>query len=261
MAPGKEKQRKKTTSILRTAGFALLALFVFLLAGFALWASLGGQPEAAALQALGTTEAVLFENFNGWLVYTPRGQSPAAGLILYPGGRVDHRAYAPLAQDLAAEGFRVVVVPMPLDFAFLAPNRATDVLSAFPDTSPWAIGGHSLGGAMAAEFAAGHPHGIRGLILWASYPASGTDLSGADLAVLSIFASQDGLATPGEIADSRPRLPENAIFVEIPGGNHAQFGYYGPQSGDGQAQIPREDQIAAILSATASFLQTLVDGS
>jgi pimeloyl-ACP methyl ester carboxylesterase len=118
------------------------------------------MPEALA--ALESDAGVLVETAP-WLVFRPANQDPSIGLILYPGGRVDPRAYAPTARALAEEGYLVVIVPMPLNLAVLAPGRAAEVMAAFPGIKSWAIGGHSLGGAMAANFAHSNPGAVRGL--------------------------------------------------------------------------------------------------
>ena len=175
---------------------------------------------------------------------------------------MDPRSYAPAAHALAQEGYLVVIVPMPLNLAVFAPDRAADVMAAFPEIGRWAVGGHSLGGAMAARFAYQNPEAVQGLALWAAYPASTDDLSGHPLAVTSIYGTNDGLATEDKIAASRPLLPGNTRWVAIEGGNHAQFGWYGPQSGDGAAVISREEQQREIVAATLELLSGLaVPGS
>jgi hypothetical protein len=98
---------------------------------------------------------------------------------------------------------------------------------------------------------------VAGLGLWAAYPAGSSDLSGRDLAVASIYGTRDGLATEEEIAASRPLLPPDTQWTAIEGGNHAQFGWYGPQSGDNEATISREEQQAQIVAATLELLQGL----
>jgi pimeloyl-ACP methyl ester carboxylesterase len=110
---------------------------------------------------------------------------------------------------------------------------------------------------MAAHFVATHPGAVDGLVLWAAYPASSDDLSQSGVRVVSISASLDGLATPEKIAASRPLLPADTVWVTIEGGNHAQFGWYGPQSGDAPAAIPREAQQAQIVEATVALLESL----
>jgi pimeloyl-ACP methyl ester carboxylesterase len=240
------------------AGFGLLLAAVVI--GFVIW---GSTPQAAtdgALQALVSDSAVTVTT-DEWITFSPAGQAPRAGLIVYPGGHVDPRAYAPLARQIAAQGYRVVIVPMPLALAVLAPNRALQVMAHDPAIETWAIGGHSLGGAMSARFAYTHPDAVDGLVLWAAYPASTDDLSGYDLVVTSIYGTLDGLATGSRIDASRPLLPPVTRWVAIEGGNHAQFGDYGPQSGDTPAIIPAEEQQALAAGATASLLEDMLQAA
>ncbi len=225
-------------------------------AGFVLWATSGPAPMPEALAALQPDGQVRVET-EPWLVFQAAGEAPSTGLVFYPGGRVDPRAYAPAARALAAEGYLVAIVPMPLGLAILAPDRAADVMAAFPKVQQWAIGGHSLGGAMAARFAYQNPDASQGLALWASYPASDDDLSGRDMAVASIYGTLDGLATEDKIATSRPLLPPDTTWVPIEGGNHAQFGWYGHQVGDNEASITRAAQMDQVVAATLALLRTL----
>lgn len=233
---------------------------MLILAGitFVLWARGAAEPMPEALTALESDEQVQVET-EPWLVLRPVGQDPTTGLILYPGGRVDPQAYAPTARALAEEGYLVVIVPMPLNLAFFAPGRAAEVMDAFPGIDRWAIGGHSLGGAMSANYANRNPEAVSGLVLWAAYPASSDDLSSRQLAASSIYGTQDGLATLDKINASRPLLPPNTQWTAIEGGNHAQFGWYGPQSGDNEATISREEQQAQIVTATLQLLLELDD--
>jgi hypothetical protein len=228
----------------------LILAFIF---GFIFWAStpLGPMPEA--LTAINSDENVQFID-DGWMVFKPERETPLTGLVLYPGGRVDWRSYAPLAREIAAQGYLVVITPMPLNLAVIAPGKADEVMQAYPNIERWVVGGHSLGGAMAANFAYQNPEKITGLVLWAAYPADNNDLSKSNLPVVSIFANQDGLADPQKITASRVLLPPNTIWVEVKGGNHAQFGWYGVQNGDGQASISREEQQNLIVSATVDLL-------
>jgi hypothetical protein len=232
----------------------LPVLLLVLMAAFVVWASTGPGPMPEALAALESDDLVRVET-DPWLVFQPASGEPATGLILYPGGRVDPRAYAPAARAMAEEGYLVAIVPMPLDLAFFAPGRAADVMAAFPEVEQWAVGGHSLGGAMSARFAAQNPDAVDGLVLWASYPAAGDDL--ADLAVISIYGTRDGVATGEEIEASRALVPPDTEWVAIEGGNHAQFGWYGPQGGDNEATVSREEQQAQIVAATLGLLGQL----
>ncbi|MFP3855103.1 MAG: alpha/beta hydrolase [Anaerolineales bacterium] len=230
-------------------------LLILLIAG-AFWLANPYQPLPEAQTAM-VSDSVVRVHEEPWLIFEPRTLNPTAGLILYPGGRVAPEAYAPTARALAEQGNLVVIVPMPLNLAVLAPNAAAEVIEQMELVQHWAIGGHSLGGAMAARFADNNPDLVDGLVLWASYPARSNDLSRSDLAVVSVFASADGLAGPQEVLASAPLLPSDARFVEIDGGNHAQFGWYGPQSGDGQADISLPAQQQVIIDATSDLLEGL----
>lgn len=232
-----------------------LALLVAV-AGVALWAATPPTPMPEAMAALQSDAQVRVET-GRWLAFHPEGESPAVGFIFYPGGRVDARSYAPAARAIARQGYLAVIAPMPLNLAVIAPGRAGDVIAAYPDVRRWAIGGHSLGGAMAARFAYQNPSAVQGLVLWAAYPVTTDDLSRSGLSVVSISGTLDGLSTPGDIAASRPLLPADTIWVAIDGGNHAQFGWYGAQPGDNAASISRESQQAQIVAATAALLARL----
>jgi hypothetical protein len=253
----------------RIAAIAGIVLFAVLPAvllavalGFWLWATLSAAgPDATALAALEDSAAVTVSE-DPWLTFTPTGaEAPPkpCGLVFYPGGLVDARAYAPTLQPIAAAGYTVVAPSMPLGLAVLAPDRATAAMAAHPEIARWAVGGHSLGGAMAARHAFTHPDGAAdGLALWAAFPAESNSLAGRDdLAAASIYGTLDGLATVEEIEQSRALLPAATEFVAIEGGNHAQFGSYGPQRRDNPAAIPAAEQQAQAAAATVALLDAL----
>lgn len=242
--------------ILKRVLLVLLVVLAVAAAAFTVWAytPLGPMPEALAAM----------ENGNGidvqtspWLSFTPAGRLPTTGFIIYPGGRVDYRSYAPAARAIAEQGYLAVIVPMPFNLAVFGSGRASGVMEAHPEITRWAIGGHSLGGAMGAKFAYDNPDAVEGLGLWAAYPAGNNSLADRSLTVASVSASNDGLATPDKIQASVPLLPPSTRWLEIQGGNHAGFGYYGPQNGDGQATITREDQQAQAVAATVQMLRDL----
>jgi pimeloyl-ACP methyl ester carboxylesterase len=147
---------------------------------------------------------------------------------------------------------------MPLNLAFFDADAALAVMIAYPDIEQWAVGGHSLGGSMAAKFAYDHPDEVAGLVLWAAYPAASNDLSNLDqLEAVSIYGSNDGLSTPTDIENTQNLLPPHVELVEITGGNHAQFGWYGPQDRDNPADISRIEQQAQVVQATLDLLNRL----
>jgi len=189
------------------------------------------------------------------LVFQAKEPSSDTGFIFYPGGHVDFRSYAPLMADLASHGYTSVIVKMPLSLAVLGIDSANRVRNALPEISTWVIGGHSLGGSMAAEYARTHPGEINGLVFLASYPGNSTDLSQTLLPVLSISAENDGLATSDKINAANNLLPDRTTYLQIGGGNHAQFGWYGEQQGDGLATITREVQQQMVVNTVVEFLK------
>lgn len=239
---------------MKRAVLVVLGVLVAAILGFVVWASLPAGPDAEALPALESGDGVDVYQLPGVVVMMPAGYLPETGLIFYPGARVDYHSYAPLMRTISKEGYFTAVVKMPLNMAIFSPNRAGDIIYSYPQVKNWVIAGHSLGGAMAAQFAGENPDKVAGLAFWAAYPVSSNDLSGSDLRVISIYATNDGLATAEDIDASRPLLPNDTVWVEITGGNHAQFGAYGEQSGDGQATISLTDQHHLITSAMLEWL-------
>jgi len=143
---------------------AFLTLVIVAVVAFIMWAGSARKPQIEALQAMESNDLVDVKT-DRWLVFCPKKKDPEVGFILYPGARVDARAYSPAAQAIAAEGYLVVVVPMPLNLAAFAIKRASAVISAFPHILHWAMGGHSHGGAMASIFAYNNPATGKGLEL------------------------------------------------------------------------------------------------
>ncbi|MFO7942789.1 MAG: alpha/beta fold hydrolase [Anaerolineales bacterium] len=232
---------------------ASLILIVLGGAGFILWAENTPQPGLDAVRALQSSSAVRI-SVNGSLQFQPKRDDINTGFILYPGGRVRAESYAVLCHRIASKGYLVVVPRMPLHLAVFDIDAAEGVMRAHPDIDQWVIGGHSLGGAMAAAFAERQPTSLKGLILWAAFPGDNTDLRESGLEVLSIYGTRDGLATPEEITGGADQLPEDTRWVEIKGGNHAGFGSYGCQRGDLSATISLESQQRIIVRATSDFL-------
>ena len=172
------------------------------------------------------------------LIFEP--QNPTAGFIFYPGGKVAYEAYAPLMNACAKEDMLCVLVEMPANLAVLDMNAADGIQERFTDIDTWYIGGHSLGGSMAASYVAEHAEDYAGLILLASY--STADLTGTDLEVLSIYGTEDKVLNAEKYKEYLVNLPLKFTEVVITGGCHAYFGAYGAQEGDGTPTITREEQ-------------------
>lgn len=232
--------------------FIIMLVFAIATGGFVYWAlNPGVQIDEIALNALESSDTVTVTDTT-WLAFIPH-TPPTTGFIFYPGGRVPANAYAPIARQVAEQGYLVVIVHAPLNLAIINSNLANPVMEHFSAVENWVVGGHSLGGTTAAIFANNNPASIEGLIFLASYPANDA-LRDSDLVISSIYATNDGLASLEEVEASRENLPTNTIYVEITGGNHAQFGYYGEQSGDNPADISHEAQITQTVNAILDLL-------
>ena len=187
--------------------------------------------------------------------YTPVGAVPTTGLILYPGGKVPSAAYAPQARAIAERGYFVVVVSVPFNLAVFGIDSAGPIIADHPEIAHWAVGGHSLGGSMAAQFVDAHPGVVDGLVLWASYSAA--DLSSDGLTVLSAYGTLDSGVQSFTSAANVAKLGPNLTFDVIDGGNHEQMGWYTGQPNDPPATIPRVDQQAQVVQATLALLDRL----
>lgn len=224
--------KKRTKRILLILALALVLLGAVCAVYFGTYSR--ATPEAAAL--LQGSDAVQVKAVSkGWLLDGPGTED---ALIFYPGGKVEATAYLPLLTALAEDGVDCFLVRMPLNMAFMDLNAAAAVQADYA-YDRWYIGGHSLGGAMAAVYAAEHGEGLSGLILLAAYATKPLD---GRLAVLELHGSEDGVLNRDKLEQGRQYLPSSAFSEELAGGNHAQFGDYGPQRGDGTATISREEQ-------------------
>ena len=192
------------------------------------------------------------EERNDRIVFQP--EDAKAGLIFYPGGKVQYEAYAPLMEALAEEGILCVLLHMPVNLAVLDMNAAEGITEEYPHIEKWYIGGHSLGGSMAASYAAKNTEELEGVILLASYSTAALQDSG--LEVISIYGSNDRVLSLEKYDKYRANLPDNFEEEVIEGGNHAYFGKYGFQEGDGEAAITNEIQI----ETTADIVATEILG-
>ena len=185
--------------------------------------------------AMESEGARVYQTDYGWRF---DGPSEDAALIFYPGAKVEATAYVPLMQKMAAAGLDACLVKMPLRLAIFDIGAADRVMAAH-DYPHWFIGGHSLGGAMAAEYAAKCPDRLDGLILLAAYPAKPLP---DHLKTVTIYGSEDGVLNMKKVAEGAKYMPENHMEFVIQGGNHAQFGDYGEQKGDEKAAISAQEQ-------------------
>jgi len=176
------------------------------------------------------------------------------GIIMYPGGKVDHLAYSPLMRDLADQGYSTFIAKMPLDLAIFGSNQATDIIEENSTINEWYIMGHSLGGVMAAQYAYENQDTISGLILLASYPQDKHDFSTTEMKVLSIIGDQDGLVDLETYERTKAFLPSNTMYITLEGGNHGQMGSYGKQKKDMPATLTPEEQEYLIIESIMEFI-------
>lgn len=175
-----------------------------------------------------------------------------SGLIFYPGGKVEYTAYAPFLNALAQNGILSVVVKMPLNLAVLDINAADGIQQSFPHIAQWYMGGHSLGGSMAASYIADNSDEYKGLILLASY--STADLSSTEIDVISIYGTEDMVLNMESYKENYSNLPDDTTEIIIEDGCHAYFGSYGEQDGDGVPKITPQQQWDFAANAIAEWI-------
>lgn len=209
------------------------------------------RADEAAEQALLSDEAVKVDWIgDNVIAFVP--EDAAAGLIFYPGGKVEYTAYAPLLHGLAEEGVLCVLCRMPCNLAVLAPDAAEGIQENFSGIEKWYIGGHSLGGSMAAVHVAEHTDDYNGLILLAAY--STKNISSSGLQVLSIYGTEDGVLNMEKYENNLTNLPADRKECIIESGCHAQFGCYGEQDGDGTPGINGEKQRQITIEAVMELI-------
>jgi pimeloyl-ACP methyl ester carboxylesterase len=190
------------------------------------------------------------------------------GLMFWPGGLVDPHAYVASLGTFAGRGYHVVIAKVTLNLAITQIGKGYELAQRLGGN--WVAGGHSLGGTTAAWTVYDHKDYFKGLVLLASYPADSTPLTTWAGPVISIHGDKDGLATDPKIDAAVPELPPaetdktltaatpgKTLYFTLAGGNHAQWGDYGLQSGDGTATIAKEAQWDFLAQKLDDFWSTL----
>ena len=230
----------------------ILAVLLIICIGFTVYVSDYYHADEAAVQAMAPDDSLSVSRIEGdTIVFTP--SEPQAGLIFYPGGKVEYTAYAPLMRACAENGILCVLIKMPGNLAVLDMNAADGIMGQYPEVNSWYIGGHSLGGAMAATYAASHSSELNGLILLAAYSTS--DLKDSGLEVLTIYGTEDKVLDFEKYEKNRNNLPAETTEFVIDGGCHSGFGCYGPQDGDGTPTIISEEQIVLTAEEITAMVQ------
>ncbi|WP_295126848.1 alpha/beta hydrolase [uncultured Leifsonia sp.] len=241
--------RRSAPVFVRVLAWVVSALVLVVL-GFLAWANTPMMGERPAALQVWRDSRVVVTDVGDAVELAPADGRSGTGLVFIPGAVVDPYAYLyKLAETVADTGLTVLITKPTLNLAFFDTRPLADFTSHVPEVDRWYVGGHSLGGVRACQLAAdGH---VEGLVLFGSYCAN--DLSRSDLRVLSISGSRDGLSTPAKIDAARGMLPPSATMVQIEGMNHAQFGDYGPQAGDGVATISDAQARQGVTVALVKF--------
>ncbi|PNY82649.1 alpha/beta fold hydrolase [Deinococcus koreensis] len=219
-------------------------------------------PVGAAPADTSDTARVTLENVGGPAIRIRPAQGEGGTLLVfYPGGLVRPQAYEWLGRALAAQGVETLIPAFPLDLAVIQPNRADALIARYGKGKRVLVAGHSLGGAMAAGYAAEHAQALSGLILMAAYPAGNVSLREASLPTLSLLAERDGVAAPDAVRGGLERLPAGTTLTVVPGAVHAFFGRYGPQRNDGRPTVTRAQAEGDILRALTAFLARIPSAS
>lgn len=239
---------KKSIKILVTILIIILLLIGGCGVGFKVYVDDYYHSDEEATLAL-TSEVITITDTQDFITFEPT--TCDTGIIFYPGAKVEAESYAPICKKWAEEmNFYVVIVKMPYNLAILQMDKADEVSNS--NVKQWYMAGHSLGGVAASSYISEHVDAFDGLILFASY--STKDLSNTDLHVLSLYGSNDKVLNLDSYNENKKNLPKDTMEYILYGGNHAQFGSYGFQEGDGYASISSEEQWDLIIEYTRMFM-------
>lgn len=230
-----KKTRNKKTKI-KKLGLIVVVVLIVLLISVGIYVSDYYHSSISKEQVLAETNIVVTEVADG---YFYDGEDEASLLIFYPGAKVDTLAYHTLMVLLAEQGYDCYLVDMPFHLAFFGKDYAEEIIKT-RNYQKYYLAGHSLGGAMAASFTANHQEQIDGLILLGAYGTQ--EMTEYDGKVISIYGSEDKVLNQDNLKQGRDLMPESYCEVLLSGGNHAQFGDYGIQQGDGKATISPIEQ-------------------
>lgn len=246
----KKEDNKKKMILKRSV--AILVAVVLLFGVCAYYVNDYYRADLGAISAFSSVKEVKREALDDeTIVFKP--DNIKAGFIFYPGGKVEYTAYIPLMEELAKKDIMCVLLKMPLNLAVLDVNGAEGIKEMFPEIENWYIGGHSLGGSMAASYLSENASEYDGLVLLGSY--STADLSKENIKVLSVFGSEDKVMNRDKYDENKINLPKDFSEEVINGGCHAYFGMYGEQEGDGEPTITNEEQIQKTAEIINDFIR------
>ena len=227
--------------------YIILIIILIIMLGFGIYVSDYSHSDSTALSYINGSSNVSITHESNGLFIDGKGNDTA--LIFYPGAKVEYSAYLPLMNQIASQGVDVYLVQMPFNLAFFGQNSADDIIKN-SNYSHYIMSGHSLGGVAASGYAS--KHDVDGLVLLAAYPSEEIDKP-----TLSIYGSEDKVLNLKSYNDAKPLIKANFTEHIINGGNHAQFGNYGLQKGDGNAGINSTLQQNETTSEIINFINKL----
>lgn len=242
----REKRKRKA----RIIALSVIIFFTIMVGGFAIYLGDYYRADKEAIEAFLPQGYFWEEESDGTIIFNP--EQTNTGFIFYPGGKVEYTAYIPLMQACSEQGILCVLVKMPFNLAVLDINAAEGIQEQYPQIENWYIGGHSLGGSMAAAYLSKHKERFKGLVLLGAY--STANLSSTNLKVLSVYGSEDKVMNRKKYDKNKGNLPLDFTENMIKGGCHAYFGMYGTQDGDGIPTITNEEQIRITADVIAEMM-------
>lgn len=216
-------------------GIIIIVLVLFLLT-FIYLCTGNYKPEKEALKYLNSDDNVTVSEIKEGYFFDGKGIDTA--VVFYPGAKVDYKSYAKLMYMIAENGYDCFLLKMPFNMAIFNVNKADKILDKY-NYDNWYVAGHSMGGAMACNYACSHSDNLKGVIALAGYP---TKTIPDNLELYLIYGSEDKILSMDVYNESRKYYPTNAKELVIQGGNHAGFANYGEQKKDGKATISTEEQ-------------------
>jgi dienelactone hydrolase len=231
----------------------VLVLVIIILVSFSIWVNITYSPDTTALRYMVNSQKVSVQEEDFGISFIPSEPKNKSGVIFYPGAKVESKAYSPLAFKLAEKGYLVTIVDMPFNLAVLDVDKGKEVINHYVDVEEWYIGGHSLGGAMAGSFAYDYKGLIDGVFFLGAYPVE--DLSDSKLDVLLINGSLDSIIDDDRLEGAKELIPDDGKNIILQGANHSQFGAYGLQKNDQEAEISFEEQQKQTLELIINLLE------
>ena|SRR5690554_5378267 len=239
---------KKLFKYIRIISLSLLTIVLLLIVGLYVYTYNSYGPIDAMYEAIKTVEETNVVRKNAFDHISFSVENPKNHLIIIPGGKVKPESYMYLALKLANEGYDVTIVKTLFNLAILTPNYGAKFIRDDMDN---VVIGHSLGGTVASMFSS-KDEAVTKLIFLASYPLKDV----RDKKALLILGQNDLILNKKALQESIEKLPDDYQTIEIAGGNHSGFGFYGQQKGDGPMRITILEQQNLVVYHIIEFIET-----